>query len=129
VIVLDTHAWVWWVAAPDRLSGPARRAVEGAEAVGVAAISCWEVAMLALRKRIALDRELSRWIRQALAQPGIAALPITPQIALEAALLEREGFGGDPADRLIYATARDTGATLVTRDQRLREFDPRGTVW
>ena len=127
--MLDTHAWVWWVADPDRLSEPARRAVERAETVGVAAISCWEVAMLTLRGRIALDRELSRWIRGALAQPGLAALPITPQIAVAAALLEPQGFRGDPADGFIYATARDAGAALVTRDQRLREFDPRGTLW
>ena len=85
--------------------------------------------MLELRGRIALDRELERWVREALAQPGVVALPLTPKIALGAALLEREEFAGDPADRLIYATARDRGAPLVTRDARIREFDPRGTVW
>lgn len=56
------------------------------------------------------------------------ALPITPKVALDAALLEREASGGDPADRLINATARDSGR-LVTRDTRLRDFDPRGTLW
>jgi PIN domain nuclease of toxin-antitoxin system len=129
VVVLDTHAWLWWVADRERLSDAARDAVDGSEAIGVAAISCWEVAMLELRGRIALDRELERWVREALAQPGVVALPLTPKIALGAALLEREEFAGDPADRLIYATARDRGAPLVTRDARIREFDPRGTVW
>jgi PIN domain nuclease of toxin-antitoxin system len=129
VVVLDTHAWIWWSDDPSRLSAAARAEIEGAEAVGVAAISCWEVAMLVLAGRLALDRELARWIRQALARPGIVALPLSPRIALEAALLEREGFVGDPADRMIYATARDTGARLVTKDDRLRGFDPRGTLW
>lgn len=79
--------------------------------------------------RITLDREVSRWVRQALSQAGITALAIGSKVALEAALLEHEGFAGDPADRLIYATARDAGAVLVTRDARLREHDPRGTLW
>ena len=38
-------------------------------------------------------------------------------------------FPGDPADRMIYATARAEGADLVTRDRRLRDYDPRGTLW
>ena len=129
MVVLDTHAWLWSVADPDRLSEVARDAIEASDTVGVATISCWEVAMLALRRRIELDRELARWIRQALAQPGTLALPLMPSVAVEAALLERQGFGGDPADRIIYATARDRGAPLVTRDAGMREFDPRGTLW
>ena len=129
MVVLDTHAWLWSVADPDRLSEVARDAIEASDTVGVATISCWEVAMLALRRRIELDRELARWIRQALAQPGTLALPLMPSVAVKAALLERQGFGGDPADRIIYATARDRGAPLITRDAGMREFDPRGTLW
>lgn len=129
MVVLDTHAWIWWTDEPSRLSEPAREAVERADTIAVSAISCWEVAMLALRGRVTLDRELGRWVRQALAQPGILAVPLSPRVALDAALLEREGFAGDPADRMIYATARDAGARLVTRDARIRDFDPRGTLW
>lgn len=129
MVVLDTHAWIWWTDDPTRLSPPARETIGGSDSIGVAAISAWEVAMLALGERLALDREIGRWVRQALAQPGIVALPLMPSVAVAAALLEAEGFTGDPADRLIYATARDAGARLVTKDSRLREFDPRGTVW
>jgi PIN domain nuclease of toxin-antitoxin system len=129
LLVLDTHAWLWWTDDPERLSGAARDAIDATESVGVAAISCWEVAMLALARRVEFDREISAWVRQALARPGIVALPLTPKVAVQAALLERDGFVQDPADRLIYATAREAGATLVTRDARLREFDPRGTLW
>lgn len=129
MVVLDTHAWIWWADDPARLSRAARDAITEADPIGVSAISCWEVGMLALGGRITLDRDVSRWVRQALGQPGVVALPIEPKVALDAARLEREGFVGDPADRLIYATARDTGAVLVTRDERLRAYDPRGTLW
>lgn len=129
MVVLDTHAWIWSTDDPTRLSPTVRDAIADADPIGVSAISSWEVGMLALSGRLTFDRDVSRWIHQALGQPGIAALPIGPKVALDAALLESEGFVGDPADRLIYATARDAGAVLVTRDARLREYDPRGTLW
>jgi PIN domain nuclease of toxin-antitoxin system len=129
VVVLDTHAWLWWVDAPGRLSVAAAEAIERADAVGVPAICCWELAMLTVKRRIELDRAPEAWIRQALARPGTVALELGPKIAVDAALLDRDGFSGDPADRLIYATARDRGAPLVTRDVGLREYDPRATVW
>lgn len=84
--------------------------------------------MLSVNGRVAFDRDVRRWVRQALAQPGLIALPLTPKIGVEAAALGDE-FPGDPADRMIYATARETGWPLVTRDRRIRSFDPRGTLW
>lgn len=84
--------------------------------------------MLVSNRRITLDRELGRWVRQALARPGLVARPITPKIGLEAATLG-EDFVGDPADRLIYATTREVGGRLVTRDRRMRSFDARATLW
>lgn len=128
MVVLDTHVWIWWVDAPDRLSDVARTAIDEAGAVGVAAISAWEVAMLVVKRRIELNSPTRSWIRQALSQPGVVALPVGPEEAVDAALLD-ESFPGDPADRLIYATARHRGAPMVTRDQRLLAFDPRGTAW
>lgn len=55
--------------------------------------------------------------------------PLEPRIAVDAALLDARAFPADPADRMIYATARSIGATLITKDRRLRAFDPRGTLW
>ncbi len=129
MIVLDTHVWLWWVAEPRRLSQGAREAIDSSERFGVATISCWEIAMLAEADRIELDRAVETWIEQALADPRTQSLPLTSAVAVRAALLGREGFDGDPADRIIYATARDLGAGLVTRDRALRAFDPRGTIW
>jgi PIN domain nuclease of toxin-antitoxin system len=129
VIVLDTHVWLWWASAPERLSERARSTLDSEAELGVCTISAWEVAMLVLRKRIALDRDVGAWVRQALAQERVVALPLTADVAVAAALLETEGLQGDPADRMIYATAQERGARLVTRDETLRAFDPARTVW
>lgn len=128
VIVLDTHAWLWWVADPARISQPARTAIEHADAVGVCTISCWEVAMLARSGRIRLDRDTRLWIRQALAAERIAALPLTAEIAVSAALLPSD-FPGDPADRIIYATAAGHGVPLITKDERISSFDTGRALW
>jgi PIN domain nuclease of toxin-antitoxin system len=129
VVVLDTHAWIWWTDDPSRLSPRAFETITGSESIGVPTMACWEVALLVEKDRLRLEGGARSWIRAALGQPGIVALPVSPKIALEAAQLDFATFPGDPADRLIYATARDAGASLVTRDAHIREFDPRGTIW
>lgn len=127
-VLLDTHVWIWWVSDPDRLSGRTTEAIASAGTILVASISCWEVAMLVVKDRIRIDRTAERWIRQALARPGLQAVPLAPAVATAAGLLDA-AFPGDPADRMIYATARAEGAVLLTRDRRLRDFDPRATLW
>jgi PIN domain nuclease of toxin-antitoxin system len=129
VIVLDTHAWLWWVSDPGRLSARARAAIDEAERIGVSTLSAWEVAMLSVRGRIALDRDVGLWVRQALAGPRVAALAPTADAAVAAGLLDAEDFPGDPVDRLIYATARTQRASLVTRDRAITSFDRARCVW
>ncbi|HEX9603678.1 MAG TPA: type II toxin-antitoxin system VapC family toxin [Myxococcales bacterium] len=126
--MLDTHAWIWWVADPARLSSAAKRAIEKARVRGVCAISVWELAVLIERGRLVLDREVTDWVRDALALPGVELLPLTPEIALAAggAVLE---LHGDPADRMIAATALAHRARLVTKDERLRVVRTLDTVW
>jgi PIN domain nuclease of toxin-antitoxin system len=128
MILLDTHAWIWWVADSSRLSDRAAGAIADATTILVASISCWEVAKLAAKRRTRPDRPVERWVRHALARPGLRAVPLTPAVATTAALLDAS-YLGDPAARMIYSTARAEGANLVTRDRRLREFDPRATIW
>ncbi|MGH2781345.1 MAG: type II toxin-antitoxin system VapC family toxin [Thermoleophilaceae bacterium] len=128
MVVLDTHTWVWWLVRPALLGRRARELIRAEDEIGVAAISAWELGMLRQRGRIELDRPLGQWVRHALARPGVSEIPLTASIALAAGTLP-EDFPRDPADRLIYATARAQGATLVTKDARMREFDPAGTVW
>jgi PIN domain nuclease of toxin-antitoxin system len=129
LIVLDTHAWLWWVAAPDRLSQAARQTLADAPAVGVSTFSVFELATLVRRGRISLDRDVRDWIRRALADERVEAIAPGLEVALAAAELDRDAFPGDPADRFIFATARALGAPLLTRDRRLRSFAPEATVW
>jgi PIN domain nuclease of toxin-antitoxin system len=129
VIVLDTHVWLWWAAAPEHLSDAAREAIERAPRVGVSTLSAWEIAMLATRGRISLDREVSLWVRQALADARVESMAPGAEVAVAAGLLDSKSFPGDPVDRLIYATARSAGATLITRDRAIRMFDAEATLW
>jgi PIN domain nuclease of toxin-antitoxin system len=129
VILLDTHAWIWWAAeTPRRLSARARRAIAESPSVGVSAISTWEVAMLVAKGRLELDRDVLVWIRQALALPRVTLVPLTPEIAVRSTRLG-DGFPGDPADRILVATARELGAALVTRDETLRRAEGVRIVW
>ena len=128
MIVLDTHAWIWWAAESPRLSTRARATIDEAESLGVSAISCWEVAMLVERGRLKLDRETLTFVRQALAMPRVELLPVTPEAAVAAARLPPD-FQGDPADRMIAATALEGGASVVSKDSRLRRLRELKVIW
>ncbi|MSP63155.1 MAG: type II toxin-antitoxin system VapC family toxin [Myxococcales bacterium] len=128
MILLDTHAWIWWLAAPARLSRRARALIDGAEEIGVSAISPWEVTMLVVKGRLTLDRDVALWIKQALSQPRITLLALSPEVAIAAAQLG-DGMHGDPADRIIVASALDRKAPLVTKDRVLRAWRGVRTVW
>ncbi|MGH9456185.1 MAG: type II toxin-antitoxin system VapC family toxin [Thermoanaerobaculia bacterium] len=127
MIVADTHAWIWWATGSRRLSKRARAAFEEADAIGVAAITLWEIAMLVRHQRLVLDRGVSLWLRQSLAKPRAALLPLDPDVATRAVALEWEHR--DPADRLIVATALVHRAALVSRDERMSRFDGIRTIW
>lgn len=127
-VLLDTHVLAWWAAEPDRVSARAARAIEAADEVAVAAISWYELAWLVERGRIATSVPMRSWIAMLARDVRTAAL--TPSVAAGAAALPAE-FGGDPADRLIWATAVEHGWRLVTADGRLRAQDAAGeiTLW
>lgn len=128
MIVLDTHAWIWLRSDPDRLPSAARRAIDRERAM-LATISCWELATLVRLGRLALDRDATAWVSNALtAEPPVEAVSLGRDVAVAAGELG-EPFPGDPADRIIYATARSLGCRLVTKDRRLRDFAPDDTIW
>ena len=128
MIVLDTHAWIWWVADPARLSTAARKAIEKERVRGICAISVWELAVLIQRGRLVLDRDVADWVHDALAVPGVEVLPLTPEIALAAGGPALD-LHGDPADRMIAATTLVHRARLVTKDERLRAVQALDTLW
>ena len=129
--LLDTHIWIWWMVGADPLrSSTARERIARAideESARVSVISLWEVGMLEAHKRISLTVDVETWTRQALNSPGLSLAPLTPDIALASSRLPGE-IHGDPADRMLIATARSLGATLVTRDRRILEYSQAGHV-
>ena len=129
MIVLDTHIWIWWTTGEQSLlSAAAREAIQLASPICVSAWSCWEVATLARRGRIELDRPTERWIADSQISTALELLPVDQRIATAAGSLS-DDFPGDPSDRIIYSTAVAHGLPLVTRDEAIRAFDPARTIW
>jgi PIN domain nuclease of toxin-antitoxin system len=121
MIVLDTHIWVRWLdPEADPLPASLVEKIETAESLAVSAITCWEVAWLHRRDRIALKLPLNAWMDHALQGSEVACLPIERRIAERAALLPEHHR--DPADRLIMATALEYNAQLVSLDERFRDY-------
>jgi PIN domain nuclease of toxin-antitoxin system len=119
MLLLDTHALIWLVEGHPSLGRRARsllRSGLGGDEIGVAAITYWEVAMLADRGRLVLDVPVADW-RHRVIGLGIHELPVTGDVAITAASLP--GFHPDPADRLIVAAALAGAATLLTADDRI----------
>ena len=129
ILLLDTHVLAWASVDPGRLSRAAaseiRRARRGG-GLAISAITLWELSWQISRGRIGaygtVETTLGRMIE------GVVILPITPEIAVLAAQFP-EDYPSDPSDRLIGATARAEGMTLVTRDERIRRSPLVRTVW
>jgi PIN domain nuclease of toxin-antitoxin system len=127
-VLADTHVLQWWSAEPAKLSPSATKALAGADEIAVSAISWYELAWLAGRGRIVIVTPVRSWLDTLARQVRTAG--ISPAIADTAASLP-QSFPGDPADRLIYATAVELGWQLVTKDKGMRDHpQPREiTVW
>jgi PIN domain nuclease of toxin-antitoxin system len=127
-LVLDSHIVHWWSAEPSRISRAATKALNEADELAVAAISWFELGWLAEHERIIVTIPIRSWLDRLATQ--VRTLPLTPSIAATAVALP-SSFLGDPADRLIYATAIEHGSQLVTKDRKLRDHpSPRPlAVW
>jgi len=129
LILLDTHVLAWAAEDSNRLSRTAtseiRRARRGG-GIAISAISLWELSWLLSRGRIQSGGAIETTIRRMI--EGVVILPITLEIAALASQFPKE-YPSDPSDRLIGATARAEGLTLVTRDERIRRSPLLRTVW
>ena len=124
LILLDTHAWIWWAAGSAELSSMAAREIERGVASGevhIASISCWEVSLLVRKGRLALTMPVDVWIGRSETLPFVRFVPLDNHIAWRSNQLPGE-LHEDPADRIIVATALTLGAVLITKDARLRAY-------
>ncbi len=131
MIVLDTHALVWWVTGDDRLSSRARHVIEREQANGellVSSITAWEIAMLVRRQRLILSMDVAEWLAVASELDALTFVPVDNEIAVRSTELPGE-LHKDPADRIIVATSRKFGAPLVTVDEKLQDYRYVQTIW
>jgi PIN domain nuclease of toxin-antitoxin system len=129
MIIIDTHIWIWLVSDPEKLSEKAVSAIEYSKIIGICPISCWEISTKVTNGKLSLDRNIDVWIQQALARPRIKLIDMSSEIAVLAGKLGNEGLHGDPADRLIVATAIHHGADLVSKDRAIRSFPKVHSIW
>ena len=125
MFLLDTHVWIWTL---ELESGRIGRRTRGfidrwaaQDALRVSPVSVFEVSALYAAGRLRLSRPLEQWIRAALDPMGIRLAPLSLDAAVDAGTIGREVLP-DPLDRLIAASARQLGATLVTRDSGILEY-------
>ena len=131
MIVLDTHAWIWFVSNPEQLSKSARKAIDAAlikKSVCISSISAWEVALLTAKERLHLTTPVEDWIAKSERLPFFQFLPVDNSIAIKSVNLP-DPFHKDPADRIIVATAITIGAPIVTKDEKLLNYPHVETIW
>ncbi|MDB6081759.1 MAG: hypothetical protein JWO53_1031 [Chlamydiia bacterium] len=123
-LVFDTHVFFWYMLGDSTLSSKFRKTVECEKpltSILISPISIWEIGMLVEKGRIILEMDSLDWIEKALAYPGFQVAPISPQIAVLSTRLPGT-LHGDPADRILIATAFENHAVLVTCDEKILQY-------
>lgn len=132
MVVLDTHALIWWATGDLEKISPAALAAINQELQGgeiiISSITAWEIAMLLAKGRITLSMDLAEWLATVEQIEVVKFYAVDNEIALKSAQLPGD-FHKDPADRIIVATARKLGAVLVTADEKIKAYSHVRTVW
>jgi len=127
-LLLDTHAAVW-ISQNEELAEPAIRALDNAEDEGVpvliSPITAWEVGLLVARGRLALPTDPDTWFEKLLEAPNTQLAEMSPKVLIASSYLPNAPVK-DPADRILIATAREHGFTLITRDRALLAYAAAG---
>ena len=123
--LIDTHVWIWYLDGAEGRMSPAavdmlRRSVRG-EGLVVSDISVWEVGNKVAKGKLALMPSVGVWLDRATRQPGISFLPLDREILLGSTQLPGE-VHGDPADRMLIASAALSGLPLFTADVSIIEY-------
>jgi PIN domain nuclease of toxin-antitoxin system len=129
-LLLDTCA-VIWLAEMQKLAPAAVEALNDAKDTGatsyISPITGWEIGMLASRDRLKLLITPQRWFARLLEAPGVRLASMSTDLLITASFLPGKP-PRDPADRIMIATARDYGCTLMTRDRLLLDYGEQGHV-
>ena len=129
-LLLDTCATIW-IANEEPISsqvlGAIRRAREDGEAIYVSPITAWELGLLVARGRMNLLMPPERWFFRLLQAPGLRLADMPPELLIASSFLPGM-LPRDPADRILAATAREYGYTLVTRDRPLLDYAEQGHI-
>ena len=133
MIVLDTHALIWWVNDDQQLSDRARKAIEKEISnengqVFISTITAWEIALLVEKGRLTLTMDVKDWIDTVTAIEGVRFVPIDYEVAIQSVRLPGE-FHPDPADRMIVALARRLSTALITSDAKIQTYRHVKTIW
>lgn len=132
MIVLDTHAFVWWLSGQDDLLSDLAKGAIKAEMPGgeilVSSISAWEIATLVSKGRLVLTMDVTAWLNTAAEIEAVTFVPVDNELAVKSTELPGE-FHKDPADRIIVATARKFAAQLVTADEKIRSYEHVRAIW
>ncbi|HPJ44353.1 MAG TPA: type II toxin-antitoxin system VapC family toxin [Spirochaetota bacterium] len=131
MFILDTHVWIWLINGDEKIRKAGfltsiNNALKN-HSIIIPAICTWEISMLVAKNRISLTENTLEWINKASSAPGISIFPLSPEVAYESTILPGE-FHGDPADRMIVATARITNGTLLTFDKQIINYAKKGYV-
>ncbi|OOG20526.1 VapC toxin family PIN domain ribonuclease [Thioalkalivibrio denitrificans] len=133
MIVLDTHALLWWVNGDGKLSTAAAQAIEQEctdeqGLILVSSISAWEIAVLVAKGRLTLSTDIDDWLATVEELESVRFVPVDNDLAVQSTRLP-EPFHPDPADRMIVALARHLSAPLVTADARIQAYRHVKTIW
>lgn len=129
-IVLDTHILVWLVADETQISQKIKEIINaGAEDDNliISSMSLWEVAMLLSKKKLNIYYPMRNFFDEISKIDGLIIKDINSEIAIESVSLDGD-FHGDPSDRIIVATTRVLGATLLTRDEKILKWAKSGNI-
>ena len=132
MLILDTHALVWWVDGDPKLSAAAVQAIKPLMkqpgSLLVSSISVWEIALLTTKERLKLNRPLAEWLDLVERLPVLRFVPVDNAIARLSVELPG-AFHADPADRIIVATAISHASPLVSSDAKIRQYPHVKTLW
>ena len=132
MIVLDTHILIWWVDDNEKLSNKSKTIISKAQKnktpIIISSITAWEISMLINKGRLCLSMDVDKWIEAVSKIECVEFIPVNNQIAINSTRLPNLEHK-DPADRIIIATARTLGATLITADEKILAYPQVKTIF